>query len=781
MNRQKKNTPYYKLFLYLWIFFLGTLLAVPVYLFTVKVNFLNLYGSLPSIHALENPKNDLTSELYAVDGTILGKYFRYNRSPVAYEEISPNLINALLATEDYKFDTHSGIYLTGIGRAIILSVLLQQNKGGGSTLTQQLAKNLFKTRSEQYQGLLNKVSLLNTFVIKTKEWMVAIELERAYTKKEIITMYLNTVAFGNNTYGIKVATKTFFNTTPDSISLEQAALLIGILRAPSYYSPIRHPERALKRRNVVLTQMHKYNLISSARYERLKKRPIDLQYKVEDHNQGLATYFRATIRDFLLDWTKSHGYDLFEDGLKIYTTIDSRLQKHAEDVIAEHMSALQEKFNQHWGNNNPWVDQRGKEIPNFIKKASKKTDIYYQLLKEYGPDSVDIYMNLPVTTKLFSWGGEIDTLISPIEAIKYNKRFLHAGFMAMDPHTGHIKAWVGGINFQHFKYDHVMQGKRQPGSVFKPIVYAAAIDNGYSPCYEVVDAPVTFKVATKKGTWTPKNSNDVYTGKKMTLRQALSKSVNSVTAYILKQIGPELVVEYAKRLGIKSHIDPVPALCLGTSDVSIYELTGAYSTFMNKGIWTEPLYITRIEDKYGRILEEFIPQKKDALSEETSFLMLHMLKGTIEENGTFRGLSKEMKENNEICGKTGTTSNHSDGWCVGMVQNLCAGVWVGGENRSIHFRTMDTGQGAVVARPIWEKFMLRLYADSTVPYKKGPLPAPSLPLNLPCADKQPYTMKHIDPSLASDEGNPVYIDRKSAADIDTDSSTDTYVNPAEIF
>lgn len=566
-------------------------------------------------------------------------------------------------------------------------------------------------------------------------------------------MYLNTVGFGSNAYGLKVAAKTFFNTTPDLLSVEQAALLVGMLRAPSYYSPVRNSERALKRRNIVLAQLRKYHFLAQSAYEAIKQRPIELQYKVENHNLWPAPYFCSAIRDFLLEWTQAHGYDLFEDGLKIYTTIDSRLQKHAEAVIAEHMQVLQRKFEQHWENQNPWIDQQGKEIENFIEKAAKKSELYRQLVEKYGQDNdtIDIIMNTPVPTKLFSWEGEIDTVISPIEAIKYNKRFLHAGFMAMNPRTGHIKAWVGGINYQFFRYDHVMQSKRQPGSAFKPIVYAAAIDNGYSPCYEVVDAPVTFRVPGKPSTWTPKNAGGTYTGKKMTLRQAMSRSVNSITAYVIKQIGPQLVVDYARRLGIKSPMDPVPALCLGSSDVSVYELVEAYSAFMNKGVWTEPLYITRIEDKHGRILQEFVPQKQEAISEETAWLMMHMLKGTIEENGTLRGLSKEIKKDNEICGKTGTTSNQSDGWCIGMARDLCTGVWVGGENRCIHFRTLATGQGAVTARPIWEKFMLSIYADPELPYEKGPLPKPSKPLDLPCmkaasedSSKQEQALEPID-------------------------------------
>lgn len=773
MSQPKEDISYTRLIQRIWMAFIGFLIAVPLYIFTVKVNLWNLYGILPPLAVLENPKSDLSSALYSSDGVLLGKYFRYNRSPVTYEEISQNLINALLTTEDYQFEQHAGIALKGIYRAFVLSVLLRQHKGGGSTLTQQLAKNLFKTRSEQYQGLLSKIPFIRAVILKTKEWMVAVQLERAYTKKEIVTMYLNTVNFGSNAYGLKVAAETFFNTTPDLLSIEQAALLVGMLKAPSYYSPISNPARALQRRNVVLAQLRKHHCLTQAAYEEIKQRPLELQYKVENHNLGLATYFRSAIRDFLLDWTRKYGYDLFEDGLKIYTTIDSRLQKHAETVVAAHMQSLQQKFEQHWADQNPWVDRRGREIKDFIEQAATKSECYQELVTQYGSDKaiIDSIMHTPVPMNLFSWEGEIDTVISPMEAIKYNKRLLHVGFMAMNPHTGHIKAWVGGTNYRHFKYDHVMQGRRQPGSAFKPIVYAAALDNGYSPCYEVVDAPVTFKLPGKASTWTPKNAEGIYTGKRMTLRQAMAKSVNSITAYIIKQIGPALVVDYARKLGIKSPMDPVPALCLGASDVSVYELVGAYSAFMNKGFWTEPLYITHIEDEHGRILQEFIPQKREAISEETAWLMMHMLQGAVEEDGTFRGLSKAIKEDNEVCGKTGTTSNHSDGWCIGMARDLCAGVWVGGEDRCIHFRTLAAGQGAVTARPIWEEFMLRIYADPELPYAKGPLPKPPQPLNLPGMKRssgEGYTQEEAEALMDRQEDGLAVEDPVDSADAELD-------------
>lgn len=722
MNSKKKSLPNQQLIKTLWAMFVCCLLICPIYIASICFNSFNLYGGLPSLAVLENPENSLSSELYAADGVLLGKYFRHNRSALTYEEISQNVISALLATEDYRFESHAGIDPKGLYRAFLLSILLQRKKGGGSTLSQQLAKNLFKTRSEKYCGLLSNIPILKTIIIKTKEWIVAVQLERSYTKKEIITMYLNTVSFGSNTFGLKVAAKTFFNTTPDSLTINQAALLVGILQAPSYYSPVQHPERAKKRRNVVLTQMCKYYLLKETACLQLKEAPIALQYKVENHTMGLATYFRATIRDFLLKWTKERGYDLFEDGLKIYTTIDSRLQKHAEAAVAAHMPVLQQRFEEHWGNEDPWRDEKGKKIEGFIDKAARQTPLYKRLVEEHGQDqeTIDRIMNTPVRTKLFSWEGEIDAELTPIEAVQYTKRLLHTGFMAMNPHTGHIKAWVGGIDYKHFQYDHVIQGKRQAGSVFKPVVYATALDNGYTPWQQVIDAPVTFKVPG--GTWTPRNWSRAYTGKKMTLRQAMARSVNSVTAYLMQQLGPQLVVDYAKKLGIQSPLQPVPALCLGSADVSVYELVGAYSTFMNKGVWTLPAYISRIEDKNGKVLHEFSPQKREAVSEKTAYLMMHLLKGTMEEpGGTSRTINKLLREDNEICGKTGTTSNQSDGWFVGMAKDLCAGVWVGGDDRCIHFRELREGSGAKMARPIWEKFMLNIYEDPEAAYEKGPL------------------------------------------------------------
>lgn len=706
----------------IWQLFAAILIAIPTYFFSVQVDFFNLYGGMPSTDLLENPQSELASELYSADGNLLGKYFRLNRSPVIYEEISPNMIHALIASEDCRFNQHAGIDLKGLSRAFFLSILLQQHKGGGSTLTQQLAKNLFNTRKElNYRGKCSSIPFISKLILKTKEWILAVQLERAYTKQEIIAMYLNTVTFGSNTYGIKVAARTFFNKTPAELRVEEAALLVGVLRAPTRYNPTKNPEKARNIRNTVLRQMVKYKVLKKSEYDLISEIPIDLQYKEENYEQGIAPYFRAIVRNFLSRWTQDNGYDLCSDGLRVYTTIDSRIQRHAEAALKERMALLQDTFDIHWKDRNPWVYENGKEITDYIEKEIKKTNYYQQLLKKYEDDitSIDQKLNTPEPTTLFSWKGPIKTVVSPLEAFKHHRKILQAGCMAMDPHTGHIKAWVGGIDYIYFKYDHVKQSKRQAGSTFKPIVYTAALDNGYLPTDLVRDEPVTFSQPTGE-TWTAQNAWQFYSGKKYTLRYAMAKSYNSITSYLIKQLTPQLVVDYAKRMGIKGPLDPVPAIGLGSSDVSIYEMVGAYSTFLNKGVWTNPFFITHIEDKHGNILQTFIPQRHEAIHEDTADLMTYMLQGSLDE-GALNGVSIELRENNDIAGKSGTTSNHSDGWFIGLTQNLCTGVWVGGEDRCIHFRDLHLGRGNTTARPIWEQFILKLYNDPYVAHNKGPL------------------------------------------------------------
>ncbi|MFL5730193.1 MAG: penicillin-binding protein 1A [Cytophagaceae bacterium] len=724
----------------IWISFIGGMSLFILYIFLVSINFQNFFGEMPSLENLENPKSEEASELYTEDNVLLGKYFRENRTAVEFEKISPNLVHALVATEDSRFEEHSGIDLRGLLRVFFKTFLGgQSNAGGGSTLSQQLAKNLFDTRSAKYEGTLSNVPGLGKLIFKTKEWITAVQLERSYTKTEILTMYLNTVDFGSNAFGIEVASRTFFDRSPDSLAVNEAAVLVGVLKAPTMYSPVYNPEEAFGRRNTVLDQMRKYDYLSAAQFDSLKVIPIKLRYNVENHNQGLATYFRSLSTNFLIAWCKERGLDLYSDGLRIYSTIDSRMQKHAEDAVSEHMKDLQKKFFATWGKRNPWLDEKGKEIPNFIENAAKRTDRYKALKLKYGKDTIRIIkeMKKPVPMRIFSWnkpGREVDTMLSPYDSIKYYKHFLHTGFLAMDPHSGYIKAWVGGIDHKHFKYDHVRQGKRQPGSTFKPIVYATALDLGYSPCYELPDLPVGFPTGDKDNSvWTPQNSDGKFTGEMFTLRKAMANSINSITANLIRKVGPETVVEYAKRLGITSPLDAVPALCLGVCDVSLFEMVGAYSTFANEGVYTEPFFITRIEDKNGNVLQEFIPKTVEAINEETAYMMIHMLRGATEERGgTALGLNQYglLWQGGEIGGKTGTTQNYSDGWFIGVVPRLVAGAWVGGDDRCIHFRTMDLGQGARMAMPIWGLFMQKIFKDKSLGIKQEAFKKPSKPLSV---------------------------------------------------
>lgn len=711
----------------LWGIFLAIILGIVLFFYSVSINFLNLYGTLPGLKILENPESEVASEIYFADRDdngdlkIIGKYYRQNRSNVQFEDLSPNLVNALLAQEDARFYEHSGIDLEAIVRAF--AYLGAQ--GGGSTLTQQLAKNLFQIRGDHNNGLLKDVSFLkiNTIIAKAKEMLLAIKLEKAYTKKEIMTMYLNTVDFGSNAFGIKVASQTFFGKDPASLNVEEAAVLIGVLGATYKFNPVYNYENSVERRNRVLSQMHKFGYINARDLDSMQNLEINLDYyDVDNQSKGQATYFRSVVKLDLMRWCKANGYDLFADGLKVYTTIDSRMQKHAEEAIREHMPRLQAQFNEHWKGRNPWVDENFKELSDYIPNSIRRLRCYKNLVNKYPkhPDSVDYYINLPKKMKVFSWNGDIDTVFSTVDSLKYYRHILHSGFMAMDYRTGHIKAWVGGVDHRYFKYDHVRQGKRQPGSTFKPIVYTAAIDNGYTPCFELEDAPVTFILATGES-YTPQNAEGRFSYEKLTLRQALGRSVNSVTANLMKRVGIEVVVDYAKKLGIQSQLDPVPSLCLGTSDLSLYELVGTYGTFANKGLWTEPFYIKRIEDKYGNVLKEFVPRTREALNEQTAEIMLYMLRGATEErNGTALGLYRwDLRKDNQIAAKTGTTSNYSDGWFMGITKDLVAGAWVGAEERSIHFRSISLGSGSKMAMPVWGLFMQKIYADSTLEMSKG--------------------------------------------------------------
>ncbi|GAA4849507.1 transglycosylase domain-containing protein [Algivirga pacifica] len=783
---------YSKIIKTLWVLFAIGVAGVFVFALSLKYNWGNLYGGLPDPSVLENPETQLASELYSADGVLLGKYFRENRTNVTYEDLSPNLINALYASEDIRFDEHSGIDFKAT-LAVPYSLLKGKSRGS-STLTQQLAKNLFNTRrSDDLKGKLSDVKFLGLVINKFKEWILALELERSYTKKEIMVMYLNTVDFGSNAFGIQVASKTYFDTTPEALTIPQAATLVGILQAPSFYNPKRHPERAEYVRNKVIAQMKKYHdrLMLEEQYDvtlndldSMQSIPMELQYEVESHNKGLAAYFRAEVKRELLHLFRNspelQGYDLFADGLKIYTTIDSRMQRYAEETVEGHMKGQQKLFSEHWkGQGNPWIDREGEEIEGFLETAIRRTEVFRNLRKQYGDDENAITKELSRKKKMriFTWDNENyekDTVMSSMDSLAYYKHFLHTGFMAMDPYNGQIKAWVGGINFKYFKYDHVRQSYRQPGSTFKPMLYSAALEDKFTPCTPILDAPISFPVTKvdEEGNviedrWTPKNAID-YSGETMTLRQAMGRSVNTAAAYLVKQLTPTKLAHYARdKFGFKEirnelferylseeeiargktgydvkPIAAVPSLCLGTEDVSVYEMVSAYGTFVNKGTWTKPLFITRIEDKDGRILKEFTPMTKESLSEKTAWLMTYMLRGSNEESGgTSLGLTRynfkrdqKTGENFHVGGKTGTTANYSDGWFMGITKDLVAGTWVGAEDRSIHFRSIRYGQGARLAMPQYAEFMEKVYADEDLckelNYSRGYFPEPSQPIDI---------------------------------------------------
>lgn len=732
---------------YCWILFLCFIIGLPLYVQSVKHNLFGLFGGMPSLADVENPENDLSSELISADSVSLGRYFRFNRSQVTYDQLSPELVNTLLISEDHRFYQHSGLDFPAYLRAIFGWVTFHP-QGGGSTITQQLAKNLYTMNPDKsLDGPLSGLgSIPRRIIQKTKEWIIAVNLEENFTKEEIIAMYLNTCDFSSGSFGIKVASETYFNKQPDSLNLQESAVLVGMLQAPTFFNPKRNPENSKGKRNEVLRKVfrHGFLLKTEAQYDSIAALPIELDFNLQNQNQGLAPYFRTVISTYLMNFCSERGIDLWNSGLKIYTTIDSRLQRYAEESVNEHMKFLQGEFTKQWAGRNPWVDDDRKEIQGFLKMRIKQTDAYKNLVAKYGEksDSVNIMLNLKKQMTVFSWKGERDTLFSSMDSLAYYKRFLQTGMMAMDPNTGHIKAWVGGFNYKYFKYDHVKQGKRQPGSTFKPFVYGYAMENNYSPCDVREDISPSFDVAG--AVWYPPNFDGTKgSGSKMTIRQAMARSVNSITAQLMKELGESNIVDFAHRMGIHSKLDAVPSLCLGVSDVSLFEMVGAYSAFVNNGYHTEPFFITRIEDKNGNVIENFVPKTKQAISPETAYKMIYMFKGGVEETeGTSGGLSREVKIDNEVGGKTGTTNNASDGWYMGLTHDLVAGVWVGGDERNIHFASWNSGAGAKSARPIWEKFMLKSYNDPRSGIVKGKfkIPASGIDLTLDCSRKDSVSL-----------------------------------------
>lgn len=754
-----KKKSFKKLSILFWAIFVLGAVAV-VILFNLVAG--GKFGELPSYEELENPKSALASEVFSSDLQVMGYYFRKNRSVVDFDDLSPFLVNALVATEDARYEEHSGIDGRALARVLIKTLFMgDTGAGGGSTISQQLAKNLFPRNHGQ---------LLAT---KLKEWVVAVQLEKRYTKEEIIAMYFNTVEYGNNSFGIKAAAKTYFDTIPRDLRIEQAAILVGLLKATTKYNPLRNPENATNRRNTVLAQMMKYEYITEAEFDSLKVLPLGIRNKPSTHISGLAPYLREYLRtmmtakepdpdryknpdsykaakarwdnDPLYGWCnknfKSDGtpYDIYTDGLKIYTTINSKMQRYAEESVKDHLSKyLQGKFNNELkkNKNRPFAHDLSKaDREKIIETNIRRSDRYAYLKRTYNlpHDSIVEIFNKPVQTKLFSWNGDIDTVISPLDSILYTKAFLHAGFMAMEPLTGQVRAYVGGINYEYFKYDHVLVAKRQVGSTFKPFIYTLFVEDNNSPCQLVANVPVSFELPTGQ-VYTPGFSKSKFDDQMITVKRGLAFSLNQVSAWILKHYSPEAVIDEARKFGIKSHIDPYPSICVGAAEITLAEMVSAYCVFPNKGVYTSPVLVTHIADKNGNVISKFRPTEiKEAISKEDAYVMLDMMRGVVTE-GTSTALIHKYKLTNEISGKTGTTNNNSDGWFIGIIPDLVAGGWVGGEERSIHFRSTLYGQGASMALPIYGMFMQKVYADSTLGYSKLPFEKPdNLPFELNCA------------------------------------------------
>ena len=742
-----KHSKYRKFVRFIWVAFSAAIIGI---VGVFGAGSAGLLGSMPDFRQLENPKTNLATQIISADNTVLGKfYFNDNRTPISYDEIPKSMIDALIATEDERFYSHSGIDFRGTARALFYL----GSKGGGSTITQQLARQLFT-------GVRSR-NKLEAVVQKIKEWVIAIRLERRYTKNEIIAMYLNIYDFNYNADGIRSASSIYFSKKPDQMSLSESAVLVGMLKNSSLYNPLRRPELVRERRNIVYQQMLRNQLIDPKEKDSLAALPIEVNFNPQSHREGIATYFRAYLQKFMRSWIANNpkedgsSYNLYLDGLSIYTTIDSRLQTYAEQAVAAHMSTLQKEFfRQNSGEFNPtapFLEIKEDEIERIMEQAKRRSE-RWRKMKARGLDEASVLASFeaPTEMKVFGWNGDIDTVMTPTDSIRYYKHFLRAGMMSMEPQSGHVKAWVGGINYRHFQFDHVMQGKRQIGSTFKPFVYATAIDQlKLSPCDSLPDGYYCVEPAKfgAHDAWCPKNSGDRYIGKR-TLKNALANSVNTISARLIDKVGPRPVANLARNLGVRSNIPSVPAIALGSADLSVYEMVGAYSSFANKGIYVKPVLVTRIEDKNGTVIYQATPETKDVLSEESAYVTLKLLEGVTEAGSGIRlrhvGADKTnpifrdivtgypYAFKNPIAGKTGTTQNQSDGWFIGMVPNLATGVWVGGEDRATHFETIAYGQGATMALPIWASYMQACYADSTLVVSQEPFDAPafvSIPLD----------------------------------------------------
>jgi penicillin-binding protein 1A len=705
---------------FLWMFIL--------YLFLVDINFLWLFGKSPTLHSISHPEQNAASEIISADNKVIGKYFTENRMPVTYNEISPKIINTLISTEDERFYEHFGIDFQGVFAAF--KDMAKGNARGASTITQQLVKNMYKTRNQYSTGLFGYIPGIKLIIMKTKEWVTAVKIEMFYSKKEILTMYFNTVDFGSNAYGLKTAAKTYFKTTPDKLNYEQSATLVGLLKATTTYNPKVNPKRSKERRNVVLQNLVSHKIISQHECDSLKELPIVLNYNVEQNLDGDALHFRAYLAKYLEDWEKESGYDIYADGLKIYVTIDSRLQKYAEEAVDKQMRTVQRRFFDHWRGQNPWQDENHKDIPHFIEDIAKKTKTYVALKNRFNgnTDSIEKYLNLPRKVKVFDYDkGERDTTLSTMDSIRYMNHFLHCSFVAMEPNTGDVKAWVGDINFKFWQYDKVAQSKRQPGSTFKLFVYTAAFMHGKGPCDKASDHYVKWDYTEngKTKSWIPRNANGTFLGYEMTLKHAFARSINTVAVQLAQEVGIPEVIKYAHLLGIKTPLENQPSTCLGASDVSLLELVNSYATVVNEGVYHDPILVTRIEDKNGKVIYQNQSVKKRVIPYETAWLMTEMLKGGMTEPG---GTSQALwgwdlfRYNTDFGGKTGTSSNHSDAWFVGVSKNLIGGSWVGGDHRSVHFRTGELGQGSRTALPVFGYFMEKVLKDDHFKQYRGKFP-----------------------------------------------------------
>ncbi|MEG1685592.1 MAG: transglycosylase domain-containing protein, partial [Bacteroides sp.] len=746
------------------VIFVTFILSFSVYLIMVDCNFLWLFGKSPSLSSINNPNQSVASEIYSADGKLISKFFTENRTPVEFEEISPILIKTLISTEDERFYQHCGVDFQGVFAAI--KDMARGKARGASTITQQLVKNMFKVRSQYSTGLLGHLPGVKLLIMKSKEWITAVKIEMFYTKKEILTMYFNTVDFGSNTYGIKTAAKTYFNTLPKDITIEQAATLVGLLKATSRYNPRSNPKNSIKRRNVVLDNLFNHKLITAAELDSLKQIPIQLNYSQESNYGGQALYFREAVAESLKDWCKEKEIDLYADGLKIYTTIDTRMQQYAEEAADKQMRIIQRNFDNHWGKENPWQDREHNEISNFIEKLATKT-VAYKMLKQKFPaeeDSITFYLNKPHRLKVFDYNlGTKDTTFSTMDSIRYMERFMHCGFVAMEPQTGFVKAWVGDINFNSWKYDKV-QSKRQPGSTFKLFVYSAAFNKGLSPCDMRVDNYLAWDVLEdgKPAKWVPRNANGEFTGDTMSLKAAFARSINTIAVQVAKEIGIKDIIKTAYAMGIKTKLEETPALSLGASDVSLLELVNAYGTVIDDGKQHDPVLVTRIEDREGNILYNYEPKQTQALPYETAFLMTQMLAaGLSEPMGTSQALwSFDLfRYNTDFGGKTGTSSNHSDAWFVGVTPNLVGGAWVGGEYRSIHFRTGALGQGSRTALPIFGYFMEKVLANKDLSKYRAKFPKPKQAITKSYQCQSAYPKEDND-SIDLAEGDSILVDEK---------------------